>query len=47
MSYINGFLTRANVLVQRMDMREWAIVGVAVVAVSVITMRGFGSRKSY
>ena len=47
MSHIYAFLNRANSLVQGMDMKEWAVVGVLVVLVSTFTMKGFGSRKNY
>ena len=47
MRYIFAFLNKANRIVQSMDMKEWAVVGVAVVVLAAFTMKGFGSRKNY
>ena len=40
------FRTLTNFIV-RLDVQEWAIVGVCLVAVGVMCMRGYGSRSNY
>jgi hypothetical protein len=42
MSYVYSFWNRINMAIIRMGTEEWAIVGIALVTIGFILMRGFG-----
>ena len=47
MHTINSLINQFFSLIHRLDTNGWAIVGVIVVGLGVLCMRGYGSRDNY